>query len=130
MILAYMKAKQYAEGEGDAIEKVVCDEGMRKNGTNITIPTDNCPIEFKSSKECKILQFADFTAWIVTRAKNIFDKVSVKKELSDTDKQVLEVYEMLKDNFVGLSTFVLNDEGICKFSYDDLFDDDEDENDD
>lgn len=128
MILAYMKAKKSVESDGDIIEKIVCDEGLRKNGTNITIPTDNRPIEFKSSKECKMLQFADFAAWIVTRAKNILDKISVNKEIKDTDKRVLEVYEMLTGNFVGLKTFALNDENIGNFSYDKLFDD-EDEND-
>ena len=127
MILAYMKAKKSVQTEGDIIEKIVCDEGLRKNGTNITIPTDSCTIEFKSSKECKMLQFADFAAWIVTRAKNILDKISVNKEIKDTDRQVLEVYEMLTDNFVGLKTFALNDENIGNFSYDQLFDD-EDEN--
>lgn len=120
LLLSYLKAKKYlADNLRNAkITNIICDEGLRKNGASEIIKPDEVKLEFKSSTECNLLQLADFSAWFITRAKNVLDKASLKKDLSQEDRAVLSIYSKLTNNYLGLSTtnVVLND--WSHFDYD------------
>lgn len=120
LFLTYFSAKKYIEENfKDAkIVKIVCDEGLRKNGAEETINPQNVKVEFKSSKECSLLQLADFGAWYLTRTKHILDKVSSKGEISEADRAVLSICSKLEDNYKNLSKLPLNLDKLKDFNYD------------
>lgn len=100
------------------VDTFICDEGLRNVGFEEGPKNKDFVIKFDSSKDNKLLQLADYAAWFVTRAKNIFDKMSSKKKISDVDKQVLLIYESLTDNYVNFTQASIDLEDISNFSYD------------
>lgn len=118
LIMSYLKAKKYADNIQGTITKIICDEGLRKNGA--VAKCNDFSIHFYSSKDCQLLQLADFAAWFVTRVKHILDKAVTKHIISDIDKAVLEEYSYLTDNFIGLTKEKINLNDFTDFSYDNV----------
>ena len=121
LLYVYLKAKKYLEENQkfSQISRIVCDEGMRKNGATETIPLQNVSLQFKSSLHSNLLQLADYAAWITTRAKHILDKASAKGALSEVDTLVLQVYSQLAENYVGLPKATVCLDNLEQFDYDD-----------
>ena len=124
LLIDILMAKKFTETKlkNSKLTKIVCDEGIRKNGAVETLNNTGLKIEFKSSSQCKLLQLADYTAWFLTRAKNILDKVSKNKTISETDRAVLEIYSTLSNNYVGLTKIALNLDKLDTFNYENFFD--------
>lgn len=120
LIYSYLRAKKYlSENEKDfKIENLISDEGLRKSGTTAEIKGSEFKIRFASSKDEKMLQIADYAAWFITRAKNIYDKMSTKKEISDMDTEVIKIYSKLSNNYVGLTKKWIDLSNLKNFDYD------------
>ena len=122
LFLNIFRAKMITQTEfGDSkITKIISDEGLRKNGASVKINEDGTTIDFKSSKDCPLLQLADYCAWMITRAKNIYDKIGTKKHMSDMDEKVLEIYSSIADHYHGLTKKFINLENLSEFDYDSI----------
>lgn len=119
LLLVYCKAKQYVEqtlGDGK-ITEIICDEGLRKNGAVEKI-NENTTLKFQSSKDCNLLQLADFAAWFITRGKHIYDKASTNKTISESDNAVFQIYSKLSNNYVGLPKLIIQLDNLKDFDYD------------
>lgn len=105
------------EYENAEIFEAVCDEGLLKNGRTITIPlTDNkIKVKFESSAENKLLQLADFTAWLLTRTKHILDKDADKRK--DYDEFILQVASSLP--YYDIEYYLLDEQSKNK-TYDEI----------
>ena len=103
MLFTYTKAKQHVEEltRRAHISKIICDEGLKKKGTTLSIPSTNTTIEFKDSADDKLLQLADFAAWFMSRSKNIFDKIQKTQKVSELDAIILDIYSRLSPQYVG-----------------------------
>ena len=116
----YTKAKQHTEQltKRAHISNIVCDEGLKKRGTKLTIPHTGTKIIFEDSAKEKLLQLADYAAWFFTRSKNIIDKVQKTGKLSNIDRAVMLIYEKLSPHYVGTKASFTLDENL---NYDELF---------
>jgi len=120
LFFVYTKAKQHVEEltRRAHISQIICDEGLKKKGTVLSIPGTDTKIVFKDSQEDKLLQLADFAAWFMSRTKNIFDKVQKTGKLSELDRIVLDIYSELSPQYIGTQTKLeIND----KLNYDEIF---------
>lgn len=122
LLLSYFDAKRYVETElkDGKIVKIVSDEGLRKNGAAETIQPQDVELEFKSSKECPLLQLADFGAWFLTRTKHILDKASARGHLGEADSAVIALGSKMADCYVNLSKRKINLDHLDSFDYDKL----------
>lgn len=120
LLFTYIKAKQHVEEltKRAHISTIVCDEGLKKKGTVLTIPGEDTTIIFKDSADDKLLQLADFAAWFISRSKNIFDKIQKSGKYSELDKIILNIYSDLSPQYIGKQTAVELNE---KLNYDDIF---------
>lgn len=120
MLKAYFKAKKFVveNFEDGRIEKAVADSGFRKDGVAVGVDKAGFKIEFKDSNNEPLLQLADFAAWYITRAKNLFDKATKKGMLSDFDIQVLNIYSKLSDTYVGVKQYEIDYSKLSEFDYD------------
>ena len=121
LLLVYLKAKQDVEQTlcDGKITEIISDEGLRKNNATEKIDEDTV-LQFQSSKDCVLLQLADYAAWFVTRSKHILDKASTNKTLSEIDKSVLKIYSRLSDNYVNLSKHTVQLDNLENFDYDQI----------
>lgn len=120
LIFTYTKAKQHVEEltRRAHISKIICDEGLKKKGTVLTIPGEDTTIIFKDSADDKLLQLADFAAWFISRSKNIFDKIQKTQKISELDKIVLDIYSDLSPQYIGEQTQIELTENL---NYDKIF---------
>ncbi|MBR6778705.1 MAG: DUF3800 domain-containing protein [Clostridia bacterium] len=121
MFTTCLRAKKYVtEQKRGAIDKIICDEGLRKEGTVISIGNEGLQLSFESSEKQKLLQLADFAAWMITRAKHILDKMQSKHQISDIDKYVMAIYGKMKDVYLNMKKARINYTNLESFSYDDI----------
>lgn len=81
-------------GNNAKITEAVCDEGIKKSGKSFALPMTSGNVEVKFDKSTNyLLQFADFAAWFVTRAKHILDKPPEKQKA--WEKELLYIYSTL-----------------------------------
>jgi len=127
MLTTYFMSKKFVEEnfKDIKIDKVVCDEGIRKNNAKEKI--GEVEVVFKSSNECPILQIADFAAWMLNRTKTILDNISKKHQVNERDKKMLSIFSSIAYNYKNLSKLGINFEDLEKFNYDDTHKDIEDE---
>lgn len=120
LLMTFIKARVYVSlnHPDKKIDNVICDEGLRNVGFEEGPVNKDFVIRFDSSKDNKMLQLADYAAWFVSRAKNILDKVASKKKISEVDKEVLQIYASLTDNYVNFSKESINLDDLSDFSYD------------
>ena len=117
--VAFLEAKKYIEENyPDAeLRKVVCDEGLRKAGSELIVDFANQQIQtpiqisFESSKNLPILQLADFTAWFLTRQKQILSKKT--SSYNEIDQEMLKLHERMAPYYRNLPVVtILTDEGV------------------
>lgn len=127
--LAFLQAKGFVEKyyTHGQLERVICDEGVRKEGSTLTVAFAHKPeqspitITFESSQENPVLQMADFAAWMLTRAKQILTKNM--QTLTETDVSMLALQERLAPYYVNLPTVTLvADAQVQKLPYDTVID--------
>lgn len=120
LFFTYTKAKRYIEETytNPFISQIVCDEGIKKRGTDLIIPGTTTTLSFRSSEKDKLLQLADFAAWFLTRSKNIFDKRQSGKNLSDIDISILQIFSDFSSQYILPQTTISLDGDI---NYDEIF---------
>ena len=108
-----------AKVKGGKVKDIYVDEGLRKAGSSVALPITKVrtkTLNFVSSNENSMMQLADFSAWILSRAKQILNKMQTQ-EISEIDEEMLVLYSYLKDNYINLPQYEIQwDEA---FSYDD-----------
>lgn len=96
--------------EEDRISKVICDEGIMKDGASVKLKNffgGDLPLSFASSSKEKNLQVADFCAWGLSRTKQTLGKAQ-GKEMKPFERNIMEILENMLDNYVGIEKVVSN----------------------
>ena len=109
-----------AYGPTARISDVICDEGVRKKGNSFVLPlsTGETNVRFEESTNY-LLQFADFSAWFVTRAKHILDKKP--EDQKEWEKELLYIYSSLPFTNMGHLPYEIGSKD--PFDYDKAIDD-------
>ncbi len=117
LVLNIIRSQQMVEKNfGDAkISEAFCDEGLKKAGKDFTLNLTggDTKVTFKNSTD-PLLQFADFSAWFVTRVKHIADKHP--KDVKPWEKELLQIYSTLP--FANLKPAVYYIDDDQPFDYD------------
>lgn len=117
LLLNIIRSQQMVEENfGDAkITEALCDEGLMKAGKSFELPLSrgNVDVKFKSSTD-HLLQFADFSAWFVTRMKHIADKHP--QNVKPWEKELVLIYTTLPFANLKPTTYIINDDK--PFDYD------------
>ncbi len=117
LLLNIIRSQQMVEENfGDAkITEALCDEGLMKAGKGFELPLSrgNVDVKFKSSTD-HLLQFADFSAWFVTRMKHIADKHP--QNVKPWEKELVLIYTTLPFANLKPTTYIINDDK--PFDYD------------
>lgn len=102
----------------DRVKDIYVDEGLRKAGSSISLPVTPVRtkrINFVSSTENSLMQLADFAAWMLSRVKQILNKMQTR-EISEIDEEMLELFGYLKDSYINLPQYEVDMSG--PFDYD------------
>ncbi len=117
LILNIIRSQEMVEKTfGDArITEVFCDEGLKKAGKDfsLALSAGDVKVTFKSSTDY-LLQFADFSAWFVTRVKHITDKHP--QEVKPWEKELLKIYSTLPFTNLKPAVYYIDDDQ--PFDYD------------
>lgn len=91
-------------GKRAKITDVICDEGLRKKGTEFVLPLSqgDTNVRFEESTNF-LLQYADFAAWFVTRVKHILDKKP--EEQKEWERELLYIYSTLPFLNMGMQEY-------------------------
>ncbi|MBI4283837.1 MAG: hypothetical protein HY663_05140 [Chloroflexi bacterium] len=105
LVFLLIRVKSYMESRGGegATARVFVDEGFRKNGTAICLPTFSPVFAdglvcFGSSTSILPLQLADFAAFVLNRQQLLINKDT----LSDLDVSFLRIVESVSLNFQNI----------------------------
>lgn len=110
LLLNITKANKFLKeyDEKDYISKVVCDEGIMRDGADVNLKylyEEGLPICFKSSAKEKNLQVADFCAWGLSRTKQTMGK-SQGKAMKPFELNIMRILENIVENYVNIDTVV------------------------
>lgn len=110
LLLNITKANKFLKeyDEKDYISKVVCDEGIMRDGADVNLKylyEQGLPISFKSSAKEKNLQVADFCAWGLSRTKQTMGK-SQGKAMKPFELNIMRILENIVENYVNIDTVV------------------------
>ena len=126
LVLNIIRSQQMIEENfGSArITEAYCDEGLKKAGKDFTLALSagDTKVTFKSSTDY-LLQFADFSAWFVTRVKHIADKHP--KDVKPWENELFKIYSTMP--FANLKHTVYHIGDDLPFDYDKEIEELEDE---
>lgn len=117
LLFLLINVKRYLESRNErAIARVFVDEGFKKNGVAIHLPTFSSVFAdglvcFGNSASIMPLQMADFAAFVMNRQQILL----AREVISDLDKSFLEIIQSVNLNFQNISVqkikFTKRDEG-------------------
>lgn len=118
LVLNIIRSQQSLEqviGKDAVITEAVCDEGLKKVGSNFKLPLSKgeISVQFEHSTNY-LLQFADFVAWFVTRVKHICDKDPLK--IKSWEEELLFIYSKLPFANLKSARYLINNNK--PFNYD------------
>lgn len=104
LIFLLIRVKHYLESKSDrAVARVFVDEGFKKNGICIPVPTFSSVFAdglvcFGNSASIMPIQLADFAAFSLNRQQLLLDRETI----SDLDKSLLEIIQSANLNFINI----------------------------
>ena len=106
-------------GEPIHISEAVCDEGLKKSGNEFSLALSGgtTKVRFEQSTNY-LLQYADFAAWFVTRAKHILDKKP--EDQKEWEKELLYIYSSRPFTNMGMLPYEIG--SLEPFDYDKAID--------